>query len=397
MSRINLGDIVLSFAAFFQITVLMLKEVLVTAQVVTEDSFRLTGILLAALPMIPAIYFIIRRRFTLSIGTYLLIIILILLTNIFFTDNAQYFLNGNFTETSVFYLMFINIPTFLCLAAIRDIAILKRVMLFMAYVIFILGVIYFYFLWIGRISYLRYSMTFSNYLLLPALIFMSQSKLYYMFLSIATCTMMLLLGSRGALIAVVVYIVVLFFVDRQSRRPILTFATIMVLLFGSFLTVYFTFASKTGVSSRTLTMFEQGTLTESSGRDWIYSTTWNSILDSPIWGHGIFGDRVILFGDYSHNMFLEMLHNFGLLLGAGLILFLLITTVRVLLKLDNDNKKLLLFFCSYCIIPLMVSSSYLEDPKFGMFIGSLLILSRNNPFPSMYERSKLLIGKIAGT
>ncbi|MHA2100263.1 MAG: O-antigen ligase family protein [Candidatus Kariarchaeaceae archaeon] len=377
MFRKNIGDIILSFAVFFQIAVLMLKELLVAGQIVEHESFRMISILLAALPLVPAIYYIIKRRLVLSIGIYLLVIFIVLSTLVFFTDNEQYLFSEPFNESGAFYLLFINIPSFLCLASIRDIFNLKRIMLLISYVIFALGILYLYFLWIGRISYMEYSITFSYYLLLPALVFLSQRKMLFMFLFIIICIMMLMLGSRGALVAGFFYAILLLFIDRESRGLILSSAFLIVLVFGSLLTLFLTYTSKIGVSSRTVTMFLEGNAAELSGRDWLYSTTWNSILESPFLGHGIFGDRVILDGDYCHNILLEIFHNFGFLFGAGLILLISIATIRVYLNSNSENRKLLLMFFCYSIIPLMASTSYLQDPKFGIFIGSLFVLKKN--------------------
>lgn len=376
MYRKNIGDIVLSFAAFLQIAVLMLKELLVAAQIIEHESFRLTGILLAAVPMILAMYYIFRRSLLLSIGTYALFLFIILSTFIFFPDNEQYFISEVFSESGAFYLLAINIPCFLSIASIRDFDILKRIMLLLSYLIFALGVFYCYFLWIGTISYMRYSMTFSYYLLLPALVFVSQRKLIFMFLFILVCTMMLLLGSRGALVTGFVYAFLLLFVDTKSRRLIMTTAVPLVILFGSFLTLLIAFSSRTGISSRTMEMFQQGNLTDLSGRSWIYDTTWNGIMDSPIWGHGVFGDRVALDGFYAHNIILEIFHNFGFIFGAGIILVISIATIRIFLNSNIENRKLLLLFFCYGILPLMGSSSYLQDPRFGIFIGSLFGLSK---------------------
>ena len=378
MSRNTIGDIILSFAAFFQIAVLMFKELLVAAQIVEHELFRLVGITLAALPMVPAIYYIIQRKLVLTISSYLLVLFIVVSTLIFFTENEQYFISNAFNESGLFYLLCINIPSFLCIASIRDIANLKRVMLLISQIIFLLGIFYFYFLWIGDIEFMKYSMTFSYYMLLPALVFVSQRKLLYTILFIIICIMMLLLGSRGALVAALMFVFFLFFIDKKSRRLIVPSVIFMVLVFSSFLSLLFTISSSTGISSRTLGMIQNGNLVESSGRDWIYTTIWHSIMDSPIWGHGIFGDRVVLIGDYSHNIFLEMLHNFGFLLGTALIILMILITIRVYFKSNYENRKLLLLFYCYSILPLLASASYLEDPRFGMFIGSLFILSKSS-------------------
>jgi len=114
------GDNILSFAAFFQTAVLMLQELLVVSNIVSHESFRNVSILLSALPMVLAFYYIIKRRSILFIFTYILILLVTLSTLIFFPDNEQYLMKG------AFYLFFVNAPSFLCLASIRDINNLKK-------------------------------------------------------------------------------------------------------------------------------------------------------------------------------------------------------------------------------------------------------------------------------
>jgi hypothetical protein len=370
MHKNNIGDIILSFASFFQIVVLMFQQLLIDSNIVEHESFRKFSIFLSAIPMVFAMIFIIKRRFVLVIITYISIMLLLLLTLIFFPDNEQYLAAG------AFYLLCINIPCFLSLASIRDIDVLKRIMLYLSYVIFGLGIIYVLFILFGRIIFSTYSMSFSYYLLLPAVIFVSKRKILFFFLFIIVCMLMLMLGSRGALIAGFLYAFSLSFIDRRSRRHILLLTIITVILSGSLLSIFLTLFDRVDISSRTLNMLQQGSFTEPSGRLDIYSKTWNSLLDSPFWGNGIYGDRVILDGNYCHNIFLEMFQNFGILFGTGLILFLFYIAVRLFFKSDTENRKILLLFFCFGFIPLLFSGSYLNDSGFGIFIGSLFYLSK---------------------
>jgi O-antigen ligase len=251
-------------------------------------------------------------------------------------------------------------------------------MLYLSYAIFAIGIIYVYFLLLGRITFSTYSQSFSSYLLLPALVFVDQrNNIIYTFLFIITCILMLMLGSRGALVAAVIYTILISVIDGKNRRLIVLSIVIIIILSGSLLPLILKLSDKAGITSRSLNMLQQGNFTGSTGRLDIYYSTWNSILNTPFSGNGIYGDRVLLNGQYCHNIFLEMFHNFGLLFGAGLILLLSFIIIRVYHTSNNGNKKLLLLFFCYGFIPLLVSGSYLNNAEFGLFIGSLFLLSNN--------------------
>ena len=373
MSKTDNGDIILSLAAFFQIAVLMLQEILVSSNIVTHESFRNASIMLSALPMIPAAYIFIKRRLSLFLITYSFILYLILLTLIFYPENEKYLLPGTF------YILCINVPGFLCLASIVDIKILKKILFFISYLIFVLGLIYLFLLWIGKIAFLSYSITFSYYLLLPALVFVGQQKKRFTFIFIIICIMMLLVGSRGALVAAIIYASMLLFIDRKNRKNILLITSVLVVVIvsGSFLSLFLKLSDNMAVTSRTMDLFLKGDIIQGSSRSDLYSTVWESILNNPFWGYGIFGDRIILDGTWSHNFFLEIFHNFGLFFGTALILVLSYMSILVLVNSDIEGKKFLLMFFCFGFFPLMVSGSYLIQTGFGLFIGSLFLTRKN--------------------
>ena len=323
-------DAILSFAAFFQIAVLMLQELLVASQLISHDSSRVISILLSAAPMSVAIIVIIRRRSLLFLSIYFISSSLILLTVILYPDNRQYALPG------AFYLLCINIPCFLCLASIRNIAVLNKIMLFMSFVVFTLGLVYIGLAFIDTGALQGYSMTYSYYLLLPALVFANQRRLPYTAAFFLICALMFVLGSRGALLAAITFMLLMLLSDRTlSLHTVSTIAFLTLcaaILLGSFHSQLASFSEKLAFTPRTLSLLLEGEISQDSSRLDIYRTIWTSILDRPIEGYGIYGDRVILNGTYCHNIFLEILHNFGLLLGTGFVLYFLIALIRVFLS-----------------------------------------------------------------
>lgn len=107
-----------------------------------------------------------------------------------------------------------------------------------------------------------------------------------------------------------------------------------------------------------------------SGRDTIYSDVLTQIKDNPIFGIGIAGDR--LYSTSAHNIFLEILSGFGIILGSFIILVMFITILKGLFIKDKLVANQILVWLSLGLIPLMVSSSYLIQFQFWILLGLTL-------------------------
>jgi hypothetical protein len=364
------SDYILSSAPFFQYVVLMLQDLLVSAGIVSPGAFRSVSIVLASLPMVMALIIIFRKKPKTFIVTYAIILYVILCNFIFFPQNKEFLLQG------MFYLLCINVPCFLCILTIDDFTVLKKVMLQLSYPITLMGLMYFLFLLTGIISLDQYDMAFGYYLLIPAVVFLSQGRLLFTVLFLVTCILILLIGSRGALLAALIYASTLMLIDRKGRSGIFLFGFFVVLLAAIILITNPGLINMSDMSYRTLSMIRDGGLTDDSNRLSIFSLVFRGIMDSPVWGHGIYGDRLILEGYYSHNFFLEFLYNFGIYLGTFLITLLFYKFGGSLVRLNAVGKKMLLMFFCFCFVPLMYSKSYLNDPGFGLFIGITVALPK---------------------
>jgi hypothetical protein len=374
MNQTDKGDIVLSFAPFFQIAVLMLQQILVDSNMVVHESFRKVSIILSAIPMVISMVYIVKRKLLLFLITYLFVFLLILTTAIFYYSNKQYL------NSELFYLLCIIIPCFLCISSIKDIEILKKTILVLSYVIFFLGIIYFTLVWSKRIRFSEYSMSYSYYLLLPSLVFVSQRRIIFDIAFIMICLMMLLLGSRGALLAAMIYVISLWIIDSKKKSFIYIIILGFVMFSNNAINLFQGIADNIGISSRTLIMLREGNIAESSSRLEIYSNAWHSLINGPVFGHGLYGDRVILNGAYCHNIFLEILIDFGFIIGGGLLLILFYIMLRVLQKSEVESKKLILMFICFGFLQFLVSGSYLKSPEFGIFLGLLYSQSKIDLF-----------------
>lgn len=363
-------DIILALAAFFQFVVLMLQQLLLGLELVSYESFRYISISLSAIPMIPAFIVIIQRRMVFLLLTYLLALFIIIITLAFSPSNEQYI------SSEVFYLLTINIPAFLCLASIKDLSVITIVIHYLSLIIVLIGVIYFVFMWSGEIHYDHYNMPFGYYLLLPALFFLLKRNTISNILFAITVSMMMIIGSRGPLLTVIVFSILLFVLELKKWNGLIWSFGIIIILFVVFWPSILELTYDLGINSRSIGLLQEGGFLQSGDRIKLYTEVWQNILDHPWLGLGIYGDRTILDGLYSHNLILEMLNNFGILLGTCFILLMAVKFVKFITLTESPDRQLILMLFCFGIVPLMFSRSYLNDPGFGIFIGSLFSISK---------------------
>lgn len=233
-------------------------------------------------------------------------------------------------------------------------------------------------------------------------------KLFYMILLVFNIYATFLSGSRGALAGIVVTFIIMFYMYGIKERKF--FSNLLLLAFVVFGVVYVlnnTNDTGQGLWRMSLLLSEDGGIS-SSGRDIYYETAISQFNDHPIIGNGVaaFKNR---FGFYvfPHNIFLEVLTDFGI---VGLTLFviaLLITTkkARIMLKRDIQNQYIVLLFVQSMVM-LMVSGSFLVDTQFWisltliLTVGCRVVISQAkkmhhaSQFSSSLELSKLTATKL---
>lgn len=351
------------------------------------EKLRILFITISAVPVVLSLYYIVRRRLLLFLYVYLFSTVVILITDLFYPQN------GFYLERGVFYMLLINMPSFLCIASINNMTVIKEVMLRLSYVVFLIGLVFSILVIFNKISFTSYSMSFSYYLLLPALMFAARSNIFHSIGFILTICLMLFLGSRGALVAAFTF--VLFFSIISPKRRNLIFvifaAAAVSILLIDMNTILDQSKQFFGFSSRSLTFLLEGTFASDGGRDPIYKEVWASVINGPFLGYGIFGDRVILEGVYSHNIYLEIVSNFGLALGGIISIWLTWIIADSYNKSNKANKEILVLFFCLCFFPLLISGSYLTNNWFGLFMGAIFLIRRYNSIISNYRTKNLVL------
>ena len=181
-------------------------------------------------------------------------------------------------------------------------------------------------------------------------------------------------GARGALLSFVICSVAYFLFERKQtlrKTTIIILGAVAVCIFLSYKNeILLRFAevlSRMNISSRTINKIIIGEALNSSGRDEIANQLINKL---NAFGYGMMGDRVICSGIYAHNLFLELLIDFGIVLGAILsVVIITIIAFGVIRKIEKNHVWVILLL-STGFLKLMLSGSYLDfEPVFYVLMG----------------------------
>jgi len=247
-------------------------------------------------------------------------------------------------------------------------------------------------------------MTFSYNLVYPCVIaFLTgvvQKKKIYVAFSIAFLICITINGARGALLCAALSIVFIVIWKRKKTfaHDLLFWGSIIVAI----ITVYFfreeiVFGlAKTFPNSRTIFILQRDFLTgriDSTGRDVVYEYCIDYIKKN-IFGCGLFQDRILIktnllsdpkeewIGCYPHNLFLEIIMQWGWIVGSIIVALIIILLGRVLKTLnqmeEGDISFFILIVCTTFIM-LMISSSYLYSYKFYASLAVLITLLGKKP------------------
>lgn len=332
--------------------------------------------LLVGLVFLYSFPIVFRRSKATIVVTYLIAIFIIILHYLLFPDNQKAIIS------LIFPLFFMSIPGFIYSRSLNDIKAFKRMMKKSSFFIFFIGLTIQLMVVIGNVSIGTYSMALSYYLLFSAILFADDLIDTFRFQSlialIVTIFIIIALGSRGPLLSLFMFVVLKLIKQRKRLTyqkfvftlSIALFSILALLNLEKIFIFLYNLLLNYGINSRTLWIFinEEFYL---SGRDTIYHLLMEYIANKPLLGHGIGGDRVLI-GGYAHNIFLEILINFGVIFGGIILLVLLITMIYRLSSKSRMYYNILIIWISYGFIHLMVSSSYLTDIKFWILIGILL-------------------------
>lgn len=242
-----------------------------------------------------------------------------------------------------------------------------------------------YYLYTGRV--LSQDNMEAAYNVLPSVMYLIYSafekkKVRYVFPVIAGFFLMFLFGTRGALLAALLFgAICLFFYKFKGCKTgsklvfLLIAGGVLVCLFATeVLTELARLGSQSferwGFSTRIFDFFLEGEFVESKGREYLYRVTLEAIQRRPLLGYGIMGDQVCTGGSYAHNLFLEFWCQFGIFVGSALALLLISFVIKALYHArKNAGVLFVLLFVCLVFVKLMISGSYLYESWLYFLIG----------------------------
>jgi hypothetical protein len=174
------------------------------------------------------------------------------------------------------------------------------------------------------------------------------------------------------------FVLLYFFVkglkDIKIRRKIIQFIPFVLVIIISIVANISYFSSilvNNGIYIRNLDFLNQGKFLKDNGRYAIQSEYLELICNSfPIRFRVV--DLYNNGTNYPHNIFIEILYNYGYLLGGFILLFLFYSLFCCMIKLKKEQYDLLMILMCSGLFPLLTSFTYFEWPLFWGFLGYLI-------------------------
>lgn len=195
-------------------------------------------------------------------------------------------------------------------------------------------------------------------------------------------------GTRGAMVSMLIALIFLIIEKEKSVKKIILIVCIGVLgivfmtNLNEVLTLVYQLLSSYGIEMPALTkmiwMVEQGIA--DNGRNEIYDTALKLISEQAFLGGGVGYFESMVGGYYIHNLFLELMCEFGIF-GTIIVLYIILKNVLGVFFMDRmvvEDKTIsaLLFLIS---IPLLIfSSTYWVLPSFWLYFWRLQLCHKNS-------------------
>lgn len=220
----------------------------------------------------------------------------------------------------------------------------------------------------------------------------NNKKLFYRILSQKSVLIIILLlqmlfvlysASRGPFVALILAIMLqIILVGQISGKHLIKYflylCTILTILYLVVFRLKVEFLDSS--ISRIKSLFGTNTSIDvTNGRADLYKKAFELFLESPIYGHGPMGFLTKSgYSIYPHNIFMEILCDYGLIGFVGLMSLLIYILYKYYINLKVDWTVCIVFgMFSVKLIELMFSGSFITSGQFWFFIGFGLFLPMN--------------------
>ena len=194
----------------------------------------------------------------------------------------------------------------------------------------------------------------------------------------------ILQGNRGTLICIAsLFCMLMLYKLKNNKNNILKQSIALSVfsiigcyfnLFNSILAYLENFAESNGYSTRIFMLFNGNfqQIEFDSGRSYLQNILIENLMYNP-YGFGLGADKYFV-GEYAHNVFLEILFEFGIILGTPIVVFIIGLTIVNAFALYKNWESWVFFslLFSISIVKLCISGTYITDPFFFAYIAMLL-------------------------
>lgn len=319
-------------------------------------------------------------------------ILVLILSSVFFPAGTEYLIGANdstsFFLSDLFLLTFISFPIFTLTLCTTNSEKLINELNRIGRLIIVLFIATFAIKALIKHSFFDYMNI--SYGVLPWILYSKKNRNKGIYiLRIISLIFIAISGCRGALLTTIIFYFLYFLLSKMTFKKIIK---ILLMFIGLFIIVLnlnvivqksYYYLKEIGFKSRTLELYldvsvEQG-LSHYSDRANLQIPL---IEKLNIVGYGLFGDRVISYThQYAHNLFLELLIEFGIPIGSILCIILLILIINSTIKLykttEMNRRILICVALSFICCKYMFSASYLHLPEFWFFLALLISISKN--------------------
>lgn len=196
----------------------------------------------------------------------------------------------------------------------------------------------------------------------------------------------IIFGARGPLVLFVVAIAVALciYVWQENRKKQLVMffgiaGTVFALLLDEIMSFFRVYIENSSFSTRNIDMLLNDSMFTDTSRMQIYEYAWGYCREHVFIGCGVLNDRILIqnkfqfdsaIGSYPHNIFLELMMQFGWVLGIIVFLILIFYIISTWISITDNKEKIL--FAEILVVggfPLLFSSSYLSYAMFYALIG----------------------------
>lgn len=233
------------------------------------------------------------------------------------------------------------------------------------------------------------------YILLPSILFlfwrfMEEKRLMDLFFCVLGFVIVCSMGSRGPFVCFFFFAGAYMFFFREYRYPnvvriCIVAACGLIFLVSEYVALFMVLLlSQLGMSTRIFDKMLEDSLINyesSSGRDQLHQFLFNRLAtDTDGIGFGLYADRLVNYGSYSHNIFVELWFSFGYFIGSVIIgLFICYVIYFFCVCRDRDYKIFALLLFTVSFVKLNFSGTFMHDSHLFFFLGFCIkALNENN-------------------